>query len=125
MALHASPGLILLFEFFGMESKYAGTELKWDASIITVLYGILYTGWVEYLAPINKRCKYSFISVYIMGMLRNDCFIQDPYPFLEAPTSARAGIYVTAAALGYLSFRALNMLHRGTPLLGPVATRDR
>src|SRR5258708_34260621 len=61
LAAHLFPGLMLSFEFFCMEGKYAGNELKRDAGIITALYCILYSGWVEYLAPINNRCKHSFI----------------------------------------------------------------
>jgi len=104
LVVHLFPSLMLLFEFFCMETKYGGNELTRDAGIMTVLFSIWYCGLVEYLAPLNNHY---------------------PYPFLDASAPTRAGIYLVASVLGYLSFRGLNMLHRGPPLRRRVGYKDR
>ncbi|KAF8334045.1 FAR-17a/AIG1-like protein [Cantharellus anzutake] len=96
LALHAIPSLAMVFEFFFREEAYTKYEIKKNAWVMAVSFTTWYSGWVEYLASINKRY---------------------PYPFLEAPVTVRIGIYIGAATFGYFSFRVLNSLHRGKPLL--------
>jgi len=90
IALHAMPPIAVLTEFLVVECKYQGNTATIGAPLITSLYAIWYSFWVEHCASQNGHF---------------------PYPFLEVSLDRRIVIYVAATFLGILSFRALNHLH--------------
>ncbi|TDL27363.1 hypothetical protein BD410DRAFT_782456 [Rickenella mellea] len=94
LALHATPALTLLANFFLFETRYSIAETKYPAAIVTTLYGIFYALWVEYCAKHNGHF---------------------PYPFLEHPLRGRLLVYSGASLLALLSFRAINSMHPRYP----------
>lgn len=92
LALHASPLISLLIDFFAFESKYSAKQVISVAPLVVLLSTIWYASWVEYCASFNS----SF-----------------PYPFLtENDLNGRLIIYVSAAALAYSCFCSFNSLKR-------------
>lgn len=50
--------------------------------------------------------------------LRTVCLV--PYPFLDVSFKFRVPVYLVTIVLAYGSFRQLNSLHSGQPILGQV-----
>ncbi|KAJ8078675.1 hypothetical protein PM082_012958 [Marasmius tenuissimus] len=93
LALHLSPALSLLVDFFVLEERYKPGEVKYSAPGMTLAYTVLYGLWVEHCAKHNN-------GLY-------------PYPFLTLnPLSIRVAIYAAAGTFAYLSFTILNRLHK-------------
>ncbi|KZS99066.1 hypothetical protein SISNIDRAFT_480648 [Sistotremastrum niveocremeum HHB9708] len=91
LALHASPALSLVAEFFLMESKYSRHDVVYKAPIMACLFGLWYSNWVEYCAKYN-------------GVF--------PYPFLtDNSLPGRIAIYVATTIIALTSFRGLNAIH--------------
>jgi hypothetical protein len=62
LALHAAPAIAVLIEFLLIERKYTGKAASIGAPIVTVLYGVSYSVWVEYCAAYNGHCEFSEIT---------------------------------------------------------------
>ncbi|KIK91681.1 hypothetical protein PAXRUDRAFT_830623 [Paxillus rubicundulus Ve08.2h10] len=91
LALHATPFITLLFDFFVFECKFTKEQINKGAPAVVLVYGIWYASLVEYCATFNG----SF-----------------PYPFLTySPFEIRAVIYTTVAGLALGCLRVLNALH--------------
>jgi hypothetical protein len=108
IALHAMPPIAVLTEFLVVECKYQGNTATIGAPLITSLYAIWYSFWVEHCASQNGHCGR---LLRFMSLLHANYSTLVPYPFLEVPLDRRIVIYVAATFLGILSFRALNHLH--------------
>jgi len=92
LALHATPALSILADFFLFESKYQQKDVQVGAPITAAAFTLWYGVWVEHCGKIN-------------GVF--------PYPFLTQNTlPVRVGIYLGAALLAISSFRIINNLHR-------------
>jgi len=59
LALHAAPGVSLVFDFFFFEKQYTRYQVARVAPLAAVLFGVWYVGWVEYCASRNGRCRSS------------------------------------------------------------------
>ncbi|KAL5533141.1 hypothetical protein ACEPAF_4917 [Sanghuangporus sanghuang] len=53
LALHLTPALTLLVDFFLFEESYGKAEATWGATAMSALFGIWYASWVEYCASFN------------------------------------------------------------------------
>ena len=53
LALHLSPAVSLLVDFFVFEEGYKPSEVKYSAPSITLAYTVLYGLWVEHCAKHN------------------------------------------------------------------------
>jgi len=92
LALHASPLISLLIDFFAFEKRYPAKHVKGVAPLVVLVSTIWYASWAEYCATFNG----SF-----------------PYPFLtENDFNGRVIIYVSVAALAYACFCGINALKR-------------
>ena len=57
LALHATPALSILVDFFLFESKYQWKDVQVGAPIATAAYALCYSLWVEHCGKINGVCK--------------------------------------------------------------------
>ena len=57
LALHATPALSILADFFFFESKYQSKDVQVGAPIITAAFALWYSLWVEHCGKINGVCK--------------------------------------------------------------------
>jgi hypothetical protein len=57
LALHATPSLSILADFFLFESKYQWKDVQVGAPITTAVFALWYSLWVEHCAEINGVCK--------------------------------------------------------------------
>ncbi|KAH9952158.1 FAR-17a/AIG1-like protein [Amylocystis lapponica] len=91
LALHASPVISLVVDFFFFEVKYSRREAVSGGFAVCNIAGLVYGSWVEWLATYN-------------GFF--------PYPFLTENTPAvRIGIYTVVSYVALFTFWALNALH--------------
>ncbi|KAF8575802.1 hypothetical protein K439DRAFT_1649457 [Ramaria rubella] len=91
LALHATPTVALVVDFFVFQAPYSPNDVKYVASAIIVVAGVWYGALSEYLASYNKTF---------------------PYPFLtENILEVRIIIYAGATLLASLMFRGLNRIH--------------
>ncbi|KZT11269.1 uncharacterized protein LAESUDRAFT_671055 [Laetiporus sulphureus 93-53] len=91
LALHASPAIFLLVDFYLVERKYTRTQAVFGGTVLCAIAGAAYGSWVEYCAK------------------SNDSF---PYPFLtENPFDVRVYIYAGASTFALLTFWMLNAVH--------------
>ncbi|KIJ16788.1 hypothetical protein PAXINDRAFT_74533, partial [Paxillus involutus ATCC 200175] len=90
LALHATPLLTLLFDFFVFERKFTKAQISKGAPAVVLVYGIWYASLVEYCATFNGAF---------------------PYPFLtHSPFKIRVAIYTAVAGLALGCLRVLNAL---------------
>ncbi|KAF8843577.1 hypothetical protein BDN67DRAFT_964045 [Paxillus ammoniavirescens] len=90
LALHATPLITLLFDFFVFERKFTKGQINKGAPAVVLVYGIWYASLVEYCATFNGAF---------------------PYPFLtHSPFKIRVVIYTTVAGLALSCLRVLNAL---------------
>jgi len=90
LCLHALPAVSLLIDFFAFERSFSPREAREGAAIVSTLFAIWYSNWVEYCAR------------------QNGTF---PYPFLNNPFPVRVVIYIVVTLLALFSFRGINSLH--------------
>ena len=57
LALHATPSLAMLADFFLFESKYKWKDVQVGAPITTAAFALWYGFWVEHCGKINGVCK--------------------------------------------------------------------
>jgi FAR-17a/AIG1-like protein len=57
LALHATPSLSILADFFLFESKYQWKDVQVGAPITTAAFALWYSLWVEHCGKINGVCK--------------------------------------------------------------------
>jgi hypothetical protein len=57
LALHATPALSILADFFLFESKYQWKDVQVGAPITTAAFALWYGLWVEHCGKINGVCK--------------------------------------------------------------------
>lgn len=57
LALHATPSLSILADFFLFESKYQWKDVQVGAPITTAVFALWYSLWVERCGKINGVCK--------------------------------------------------------------------
>lgn len=57
LALHVTPALSILADFFFFESKYQKRDVQVGAPIITAAFALWYCLWVEQCGKINGVCK--------------------------------------------------------------------
>ncbi|EJD05826.1 uncharacterized protein FOMMEDRAFT_77644 [Fomitiporia mediterranea MF3/22] len=92
LALHAAPAITLLLDFFLFERSYGPRAANLGATVVSAVFSVWYAVWVEYCA--------SFNGVF-------------PYPFLTENTfPIRAVIYIVVTAIAFLSFHAINTVHK-------------
>ena len=59
LALHASPLLTLLIDFFAFEHKFSKEHVRKAAPLAVVGFSIWYASFVEYCATFSGFCKSS------------------------------------------------------------------
>jgi len=96
VALHLSPVLSLALHFLLVEKAYNKRWQKLWAPLAAVSYAAFYASFQEWCASANGTFS---------------------YPFLNVPIQGRLGIYTAATLLAIGSFRVMNKVHRGYPLL--------
>jgi hypothetical protein len=57
LALHATPALSILMDFFLFESKYQRKDVQVGAPITTAVFALWYSFWVEHCGKMNSACK--------------------------------------------------------------------
>ena len=57
LALHASPIVSLIVDFYFFEKRYPTEEAVYEGAMICAIAGIAYCSWVEWLAAHNGSCK--------------------------------------------------------------------
>ena len=57
LALHATPPLSMLADFFLFESKYQWKDVQLGAPLTTAAFALWYGFWVEHCGKINGVCK--------------------------------------------------------------------
>jgi len=103
LMVHLFPALFLSIDFYLLEEKYFGMDVTSYAPLMSIVFAVWYSSWIEYLAVFNRRF---------------------PYPFLEHPFPTRVVIYAATATFGYMSFRLLNWWHSGKPVFGNVQKKS-
>jgi hypothetical protein len=88
LALHATPLLTLLFDFFVFERKFTKAQISKGAPAVVLVYGIWYASLVEYCATFNGACESSFLgSLQLVprrvSVLTRLCRIPSPIPVLD------------------------------------------
>lgn len=58
LALHVSPALSILADFFLFETKYRSKDVQVGASITVAVFALWYGLWVEYCGKVNGVCKH-------------------------------------------------------------------
>ncbi|KAL5511650.1 hypothetical protein ACEPAH_4867 [Sanghuangporus vaninii] len=91
LALHLTPALTLLVDFFLFEKSYGRAEAAWGATAVSALFGVWYASWVEYCASFNGTFPYPFLTL-------------NPFPI-------RVVIYTVVTAIAFVSFRVINAAH--------------
>ncbi|KAL5490295.1 hypothetical protein ACEPAI_5128 [Sanghuangporus weigelae] len=91
LALHLTPALTLLVDFFLFEESYGKAEAAWGATAMSALFGVWYASWVEYCASFNGTFPYPFLTL-------------NPFPI-------RVAIYTVVTAIAFVSFRVINAVH--------------
>lgn len=66
LALHATPAITLLLEFFLVERKYSPFDASRVAPFLALAYGTYYSLWVEYTSNINGTCKQNHYPSHIL-----------------------------------------------------------
>jgi len=59
LALHATPSISILADFFLFESKYQWKDVQVGAPLTTAAFALWYGLWVEHCGKINGACKSS------------------------------------------------------------------
>ncbi|KAF8136725.1 FAR-17a/AIG1-like protein [Boletus edulis] len=91
LALHASPLLTVLVDFFAFEPKFPKIYVHTAAPAAILAFTVWYASFVEYCATLSGAF---------------------PYPFLTySPFAVRVMIYTAAAGISLGCFRTLNALH--------------
>ena len=57
LSLHAAPAISLLLDFFVLEKSYGPTAASLGATVMSAIFGIWYSAWVEWCAEENGQCK--------------------------------------------------------------------
>ncbi|KAG9027947.1 hypothetical protein FS837_004022, partial [Tulasnella sp. UAMH 9824] len=99
LALHLSPVLALVLHFYFLEAKYSLRWVNHRAPVVAAVFATWYSGFAEWCALENK----SF-----------------PYPFLNVALPIRLTIYATSTLIAISSFKGLNRIHKGNPLIPSV-----
>lgn len=90
LSMHAAPFIALMLDFFLYERKFSRRQMNRVAPVVTLAYGMIYGGMLEYLAT----CDGYFL-----------------YPFLDvSPFFVRLAIYALGTCGGYACLRLLNGL---------------
>lgn len=62
LALHASPLVTLLIDFFAFESKFSETHVRRVAPAVIVAFAVWYALFVEYCSTFNDGCEFFVVS---------------------------------------------------------------
>lgn len=84
LALHAAPALSLLADFFLLERRFSASQVRKQATLLSVIVGVWYGWWVEHCAVYNKTCTFILNSV---AMIRtyDHTIPYSPISILERP----------------------------------------
>jgi len=126
LIIHLFPALFLSIDFYLLEEKYVGMDVTSYAPLMSIVFAVWYSSWIEYLAVLNRRCECRNCLCEIGVATHAITWVTHvvPYPFLEHPFPIRVAIYAAAATFGYMSFRLLNWWHSGKPILGDVQKKS-
>jgi hypothetical protein len=57
LALHATPSIALILDFFFFEERYPKKEALYGGSAVICSFGVFYVCLAEYCASFNGNCK--------------------------------------------------------------------
>ena len=57
VALHASPVISLIIDFYVFEKRYPRNEAVYEGAALCACAGVAYGSWVEWLATYNGSCE--------------------------------------------------------------------
>ncbi|KAG8996924.1 hypothetical protein FRB94_011025 [Tulasnella sp. JGI-2019a] len=99
LALHLLPLATLTTHFFVTEEKYTPKVAGVWAPVTAALFAVWYAGFQEWCAAANGNFS---------------------YPFLNIPFPGRLVIYLATTVIAAGSFRMINSLHSGEPMIPSI-----